>query len=309
MKFLPFSKRSARQAAEARPRAAAAVRAPQTASPLRPERRRPVVVRRVEPGEQDVRDRMLQHGASAGFTEFVARRVRESGARGTHAIDLAARVIGSAFRVQPSPKRRGTPHLFAFAGPSGAGKTTVLAKLARRLAGANRRVVCASLDPVGLGALERIGGREADVDRAEIPLVAVRGAADVKAVVRRHRDADAILLDTPGFSPRGGDGLAAFAREFGRLHRIEPLDVYLVLPASLGRSSLELCTQAFAPLGSSAAVVTKLDETDEPASVLECVLAAELPLALLCDGQDLRAHLWRPKPDHFADLFLRGRIA
>ena len=83
---------------------------------------------------------------------------------------------------------------------------------------------------------------------------------------------------------------------------------YLVLPASTSRGSLALSVQAFRKLGPDAVCVTKLDETVEPAGALETALEARLPIAFLCDGQDVRSHLQRPTSDHFADLFLRGKL-
>ena len=74
------------------------------------------------------------------------------------------------------------------------------------------------------------------------------------------------------------------------------------------RASLALCTRAFARTAPTGCVVTQLDETDQPAGVLEEIGRARLPVAFLCDGQDVRGHLARPSPDRFADLFLRGRL-
>ena len=53
--------------------------------------------------------------------------------------------------------------------------------------------------------------------------------------------------------------------------------------------------------------LTKLDETDEPVTLLETVTRARLPIAFLTDGMDTRRHLDRPTRDRFADLALRGR--
>ena len=45
----------------------------------------------------------------------------------------------------------------------------------------------------------------------------------------------------------------------------------------------------------------------EPTTVLECAADHGLPVALLCDGRDVRAHLWRATPGRLADVVLRGR--
>ncbi len=265
----------------------------------------------LESGARDVRDRLLEHGASDDLVRRVVGSVLERGARGTFAIDAAARALGASFPILPSPKRpRGPakPHAFAFVGPTGAGKTTSLAKLGRRLREAGLRVAFASLDGVTAAAFQRACKVESDIDRTEVPLVVLRGASDLRKAWR-GRTPDVVLLDTPGISPRDEGELDGLARELDRVGSATPMDVYLVLPATQSRSSLVLCTRAFARTAPTGCVVTKLDETDRPAGVLEEIARAGLPVAFLCDGQDVRGHMARPSPDRFADLFLRGRLA
>jgi len=263
----------------------------------------------LEPGAADVRRRLLESGVSRPFCDSIVRSVVRGGARGTYAIDFAARLIGATFRTQASPRRSGAPHVIVFVGPPGGGKTTTLAKLGRRLEAAGRGLAYASFDPQSLTALERVGGRETDVDRTEIPLAAVRTATDLRRFLRRAQDAQVVLIDTPGFSPREEREIARFAEELARCRQPDHFETYLVLPASTSRGSLGLASTAFAPLAPDAAVLTKLDETSEPAAALETLLATALPAAFLCDGQDVRGNLVRPTRDHFADLLLRGKLA
>jgi len=263
----------------------------------------------VDPGARDVRDRLQASGASSELIAWVLRRTIERGGRGAYAVDAAARTIGETFPIRRSPKRGTGPHLFAFLGPTGAGKTTALAKLGRRMSDAGRKVVFASLDPVGSTALEKVGGIDADVDRAEIPLVSLRGVGDLRRLVRESADKDAILVDTPGFPPREARHMGKIGRELARLAEPDAFDLYLVLPAGASRESLSETVAGFRRAAPTAAVITKLDETSRPAPVLETALAAELPIALLCDGQDVRSHLFRPSPDRLADLLLRGRLS
>ncbi len=264
----------------------------------------------LEPGARDVRDRLLRHGASDELVARVVRGVVECGARGAYAIDAAARVLGRNFPILPSPKRRPAgPHVFAFVGPTGAGKTTSLAKLGRKLCEAGRHVVFASLDSVGATALHRVGGVDVDIDRTEIPLITIRRASDLLRALRARQRPDVVLLDTPGFSPRHEVELDGLAREVDRIGSETPLDVFLVLPATRSQSSLALSARAFARTAPTGCVLTKLDETDQPAGVLEEVARLGIAVAFLCDGQDVRRHIVRPNPDHFADLLLRGRLA
>jgi flagellar biosynthesis GTPase FlhF len=56
-------------------------------------------------------------------------------------------------------------------------------------------------------------------------------------------------------------------------------------------------------------IITKIDETREPAPVLELVRELSLPVAFLSDGQDIGRDFHRARREHLADLLIRGRIA
>ena len=268
-------------------------------------RRRP----RADPGLADVRERLARHGASRGLVERIAQRVEASGARGMYALDVAARLIGKAVTLHPAPKRSSVPHLLALVGPGGAGKTTTLAKLGRRLVAGGRRVRFASLDGVGLATLESLDPRGADADRHEIAIQALTSTEQLDERRLAAEGLDALLLDTPGLPLRDAQGQAALARELARLGSHTRAEVQLVLPANAARETLDLALEAFAPLEPSAVVLTKLDETPRPGAALELCLRAKLPIAYLADGRDVRAGLRPARPGDVADLFLRGRLA
>jgi flagellar biosynthesis protein FlhF len=241
--------------------------------------------------------------------------VRRAGARGAYAIDVAARALGQVFPVAPSPKvparksgaeGTGAARVIAFVGPTGVGKTTTLAKLAIRLAQAGRRVVAATMDTYRVGAVDQL---RTYADLLEIPAVVAATGDDLAEAVRERSDADVVLVDTTGRSPRDAGNLAKLAAALERADNGVELDRYLVLSAASRPRDLDEAGRGFAATRPSALVITKLDETNEPASALEYSIYAGLGLAFLCDGQDVRAHLHRPHPDRLADLVLRGRIA
>ena len=308
----PAAKKKAKAAAPAptttRPRAESTQARPPAGEPV------PLVSPPDEPGLRDVAERLERHGATPAFLERILTQVAASGARGAYAIDVAARAIGEAFPVHKSPRLNreagagNGPHVLTFVGPTGAGKSATVAKLGRRLVQAGRRVAFASLDAVGTSALETVGGVTADLDRGEIPLVAVQNATQLRRFLRRARQADVCLIDTPGLSPRETDRLNTLAAELSGVGSNTPMDVYLTLPAPSSRGALDLVVRSFRRLGVSAAVITKLDETDEPGGALELCLDRHLPLALFGDGQDVRRHLMRARREWIADLFLTGRL-
>ena len=275
----------------------------------------------LERGARDARDCMLQHGASTALADRVVRAILASGARGAFAIDAAAEELGRSFALEAPPRLADAPHVLVFVGPTGAGKTATLAKLGRKLQGAGRDVLFATLDPFSVSGFGNASGHGniggygharslgMDLDRTELPLEVVRDADGLRDLYVKRGGADIVMVDTPGLSPRDGVALGEFAETLAKIARLGSAHVYLVLPASASRAALALATAAFAGMGPTAAVITKLDETTEPGGALEEAQRAGLPLSFLCDGQDVRSHLVRANGNKIADLFLRGKLA
>ncbi|TGG95961.1 flagellar biosynthesis protein FlhF [Natronospirillum operosum] len=167
----------------------------------------------------------------------------------------------------------------ALIGPTGAGKTTTLSKIATRFAmqhGADSLGII-SLDHYRIGAHEpvRILGRILGCD----VLMTDHNEA-LEDQLARLRDKKLILIDTNG-SDRG---LQAFRDQMGggMLERqVRPL---LVLPANLSRHSLDLAWQRFSPLQPRGLVLTKADESPEVGPVISLGLIRKLPLLYWSDG-------------------------
>lgn len=258
------------------------------------------------PGLEGVERAMRRTGCSDELVADVLHSVKRSGARGAYALDVAARELGERVAVAPSPKVKRSEresrsgNAIAFVGPTGVGKTTTIAKLASRLVKAGRRIALANLDTRRVGA----GQQLAEYGRLlQVPVDDVHDRAELSAVLERSRHLDLVLIDTTGRSPHDAELLD---RMEGTL---AALQTYLVASAATSESVLDQTGQGFARLRPQALVVTKLDETRTPAPALEFSTRANLPVSFLCDGQAIAANLHRPTPDHFADLYLRGRLA
>ncbi len=265
-----------------------------------------VMIERQDPGRADVVRRLSKSGASETFVKSVMDELDSTGARGIGAIDAAAIALERLVPIAASPKIGGTPVVIAFVGPTGVGKTTTLAKLAARLVRAGRRVSLTTTDTHRAGGVEHLG---AHAKLLQAPFHVAKDADELLRAIESSSNVDAILIDTAGHSPRDGELLERSAETLAKAGRGSQLSRYLVVSAGASRAALELARQTFASLDPTALVITKLDETREPAAALELGAQAQLGLAFLCDGQDVARDLHRPNAKHVVDLFLRGRIA
>jgi flagellar biosynthesis protein FlhF len=187
-------------------------------------------------------------------------------------VSRAVRVTGAS--LVPAP---GT---IAFVGPTGAGKTTTVAKLAvqAHLQGATPLVV--SLDglspttPAALDAIARVAG---------VPHQVASTATELAAALGRST-AEVRLIDTPGLVRGDTAGLEALA---ALLRHARVSEVHFVLPATMKADDALATIAAFAPLKPSRLAVTKLDETATFGSVLTVAVSSGLPLSYVAAGRDV----------------------
>lgn len=187
---------------------------------------------------------------------------------------LAERVSVSGSLMQ-NPQRS----LIACMGPTGAGKTTTLAKLAARARlDLGRSVGVISLDTFRVGAVEQWQRY------AALMGVPFQVASDRSSFRRALAEivADVVLVDTAGRSTAASswvlpDCLSAAGEELVK-HAL------LVLPAWLRASDVARIDQLYEVPAPTELVITKLDETIETGGVLHAALPSNIPIAYLCNG-------------------------
>jgi flagellar biosynthesis protein FlhF len=171
----------------------------------------------------------------------------------------------------------------ALVGPTGVGKTTLIAKLAARwvLRHGARGIALVSTDCIRIGAQEQIHtlGRLLGV-----PAYAIDGAADLTELLDRLGERRFVLIDSAGLSqrdPRLTDELEALA------NTSDQLETSLVLSAAAQAGAIEESLARFAPARPTTCCVTKLDEATSLGGTLSALIRTKLPLAYLSDGQQV----------------------
>ncbi|MBB5737871.1 flagellar biosynthesis protein FlhF [Xanthomonas arboricola] len=187
--------------------------------------------------------------------------------------------------------------VIALVGPTGAGKTTTIAKLAQRFAAqhAPRDVALVTTDT------QRVGGREQLHSYGRQLGIAVHeadSAGSLLELLERLRDYKLVLIDTAGMGQRD----RALAAQLNWLRAAHQVTSLLVLPANAHFSDLDEVVRRFAHAKPQGVVLTKLDETGRFGSALSVVVDHQMPITWVTDGQRVPDDLHRANA---ASLVLR----
>jgi flagellar biosynthesis protein FlhF len=230
---------------------------------------------------------------------LATRTTRQGAAVGIECVAASAAEVERFQRMLagtlPEPVAGEGTTVVAVVGPTGAGKTTTLAKLAvHPEAFGTRRVALATLDTYRAGAVAQL---ETYAHVAKLPLEVVYDVADAEQALARQRRADVLLVDTPGRGPRGVAGEPADAWR-AALDALAPDEVHLVLPATIRPDVAEAMRERFDAQAVAAGgrpishlVLTKLDECPGEEGVTELAARLALPVRWVADGQEIPSDL------------------
>jgi flagellar biosynthesis protein FlhF len=184
-----------------------------------------------------------------------------------------------------------------FIGPPGAGKTTTIAKIAAqaRAGRATRRGVVAA-DGFRVGAVEQLR-LYADIIGA--PFAVARSGTELTRALDDLRRRP-VLVDTAGRSPRdegASDILDALSQR-------PDVRRHLVLPATTPVPQVRRLLERFADARPDRLVLTRLDEVDTLAPLVDVLATSGLPVSYLAHGQNVPDDLQRATPRGLTDWVL-----
>ena len=191
------------------------------------------------------------------------------------------------------PPLTDSPKVTLVVGVNGTGKTTTVAKLAKRRQEAGGRVVLAAADTFRAAAVDQL---KVWGERVPAPVIHQREGADPAAVVfdaiaaARSRGFDEVIVDTAGRLHTR----ANLMKELEKVCKVAerevagaPHEVLLVLDATTGSNGIEQAQRFGATAGVNGVVLTKLDGTAKGGVVLAIADTLKLPVRWVGVGEAL----------------------
>jgi fused signal recognition particle receptor len=248
----------------------------------------------------ELEETLLLADAGMATTQRILEGVRAR-ASATHARDasalpellreeLVAQLDGNGSADRSLQVEAGEPNVWMFVGVNGVGKTTTVAKLARREQAEGHRVLLAAADTFRAAAAEQLGTW---ADRLGVELVRGQEGADPGSVVFDAMDAaasrgvDLVLVDTAGRLHTKVN----LMEELKKLRRIVERrpgalrEVLLVLDATTGQNGLTQAREFTDAVEITGVVLTKLDGTAKGGVVLAIEHELGVPVKLVGIGE------------------------
>jgi flagellar biosynthesis protein FlhF len=197
--------------------------------------------------------------------------------------------------VEVTGPELGGAKIWSFIGPTGVGKTTTLAKLATHFSlRLGQKITLVTIDTYRIGAIDQL---RTYARILRLPLEIAAGPGEFREILDRNRDQDLVLVDTAGRNPYSTEQLEALKEILTVDERVEN---HLVLSATTKELDLAQTVERFSLLPIRSYIFTKLDETEEYASLFNQLLRFKRPLSYLTNGQKVPEDI---------ELATKGKVA
>ncbi len=227
-----------------------------------------------------------------GITEQVSRKQLKDARAVYNALrqSILAIVAPCSRRLEITPAR---PFVIMVVGVNGVGKTTTIAKLARRLKNDGHSVMVGAADTFRAAAIEQL---KTWAGRLDIPVIAQHTGADAAAVVHdalnaaKARASDILIVDTAGRQhTQAGlmDELKKIRRVIAKADPAAPHEVLLVLDAGTGQNALSQLAHFGEAVGVTGLVLTKLDGTAKGGILIALARKTGLPIRYIGVGEGM----------------------
>ncbi len=193
------------------------------------------------------------------------------------AIDIEARI--------KAKRAKNEPYVIVFLGINGTGKTTSIAKLARRLTDEGHKVLLAAADTFRAGAIEQL---ETHAERLKLKSIHQRYGADPAAVARdsilfaRQHSYDVVLVDTAGRMQTSRN----LMDELSKVVKVAQPDLRVFVGDALaGNDLINQAREFHDRIGFDAVILAKADADVKGGAAVSVAYVTKTPILFLGVGQ------------------------
>ncbi|HZK18841.1 MAG TPA: signal recognition particle-docking protein FtsY [Clostridia bacterium] len=186
-----------------------------------------------------------------------------------------------------------SPHVILVVGVNGVGKTTTIAKLARRFADMGKNVLLGAGDTYRAAAIEQL---EVWANKIGVDLIKHKTGSDPAAVAfdalqaAKARRVDVLIIDTAGRLHTKSnlmDELVKIKRVLHKGNPGAPQEVLLVLDATTGQNAVVQAKLFGDAVGVTGIVLTKLDGTAKGGIVVAVKSELDIPVKMIGIGEGM----------------------
>lgn len=191
----------------------------------------------------------------------------------------------------------------ALIGPTGIGKSTSLAKLAKRFVAKygtnNLGIISTDFQRIITKNQFHYFGKLLNID-----VKYARNSLELKESIYGFSDKKLTLIDTAGVSPHDNKKLAELLE--GPCNENKEISTYLVLPCNIQSEILNDVVSNFRMSHTRGCILTKKDESKTIAPCLSVVMQHQLPIAYWCDGQNISKDIHVPNKIKLINAVFQG---
>jgi len=174
------------------------------------------------------------------------------------------------------------PYVVLFAGPTGVGKTTTIAKIAANYyLNYNKKVSMITADTYRIAAVEQL---KVYADILGIPLSIVRSAGEMEETIKNYEDVDLILIDTAGRSYRDTDSFEEIKQTISAAQADE---IYILLSMTMSTRNCKEVLENYKFIDDYKIIFTKYDEISAPGIILNALYYAKKQVSYITTGQNV----------------------
>ena len=224
-------------------------------------------------------------------------KMQDEAALGRTAEKLLSMSIGLSYRG--AERKR----ICAFVGPTGAGKTTTLAKIAARAAlEEKKKVGLVTTDTYRIAAAEQL---KTYARIMQIPIEVASDKAAFRVALAKLSDRDLVLVDTPGKNT-AEPGYIDRLRDLFQLDT--PVEASLLLPLTSSQDNLAENVARFRPVGYQSIIFTKLDESRHFGRIYNVIDQERKPVSWVTNGQNVPQDIEKIDPGRLARMIMTSTL-